>query len=206
MRRRGFTLIELLVVIATRDSAAILFPVSCKGAGERSEVELPVEYHSWCRRHDTCRTTMRSSSPGIALGQPGCPLPLTETADGLIGPYVKNIQVFTCPSKADRRSIGFNMIMGFVAQATIQEPADKVLFADDTFGSSVLYRPSQGVSNWGANFVTPEGSTGANIKWGENCPYGRHLDMVNVGFCDGHAKSMKPEVLWANGTNKFYDP
>ncbi|HCA47471.1 MAG TPA: hypothetical protein DEP45_09000 [Armatimonadetes bacterium] len=54
--------------------------------------------------------------------------------------------------------------------------------------------------------MNPPGSTGANIVWGVNCPYGRHNDFVNVAFCDGHAKATKPIELWADGTNKYYDP
>ena len=52
---------------------------------------------------------MKSSSRYGTWGQPGAVYwHSTATADGLTGPYVKNIQVFTCPSKADRRSIGFH--------------------------------------------------------------------------------------------------
>jgi prepilin-type processing-associated H-X9-DG protein len=130
----------------------------------------------------------------------------TEAVPGLVYPYINNAQVFVCPSESNRRGYGYSIILGYVALAKIEKPAEKIMFADDTFGSAILYRPSQGVLNWGANFVNPPGSTGDNIVWGENCPYGRHNEQVNVAFCDGHAKSMKPLELWADGTNKYYDP
>jgi prepilin-type N-terminal cleavage/methylation domain-containing protein/prepilin-type processing-associated H-X9-DG protein len=214
--RRGFTLIELLVVIAIiAILAAILFPVfararekarqasclsNCKQMGlaammyvqDYDEVFFPRCTGTWGGW-----TTDPNSVPWFYY---------SATVPGLIYPYINNAQVFICPSLQTRRGYGYNMGFGYVELARINAPAEKVLFSDDTFGSAVLYHPSQGVGNWGANFVNPPGSTGANIVWGENCPYGRHNDMANFTFCDGHAKAMKPIEMWANGTDKYYDP
>ncbi len=210
--RRGFTLIELLVVIAIiAILAAILFPVFARAREKARQAsclsnvkQLGLGAMMYIQDYDEIMFPRCTGTWGAADAVYWDSR--SAAAPGLIGPYVKNLQIFICPSEPSRRSIGYNIGFGYVALATITTPAEKVMFSDDTFGSGILYHPSQGVANWGANFVTPPGSTGAAIVWGTNCPYGRHNDFVNVAFCDGHAKAMKPLDLWANGTDKFYDP
>jgi prepilin-type N-terminal cleavage/methylation domain-containing protein/prepilin-type processing-associated H-X9-DG protein len=212
MPRRGFTLIELLVVIAIiAILAAILVPVFAKAREKARQAsclsnhkQLSLAAMMYVQDYDEIMFPRCTGT----WGQPDAVywFPRSATDMGLIGPYVKNLQVFVCPSEQSRAGIGYNIGFGYVGLAQINAPAEKVLFSDDTFGSRILYHPTQGVNNWGANFVTPPGTVSPNILWGVNCPYGRHNDMANVGFCDGHAKVMKPLVLWADGTDKYYDP
>ncbi len=210
--KRGFTLIELLVVIAIiAILAAILFPVFAKAREKARQTsclsnvkQMGLAAMMYIQDYDEIffpRCTGTWGQPGAVYWYP------RSTAEpGLIMPYVKNMQVFICPSEQTRRGYGYNIGLGFVELARVNKPAEKVVFSDDTFGSAVLYHPSQGVYNWGANFVNPPGSTGSAIQWGVNCPYGRHNGFVNVAFADGHAKAMKPLELWSNGTDTYYDP
>jgi prepilin-type N-terminal cleavage/methylation domain-containing protein/prepilin-type processing-associated H-X9-DG protein len=97
-RGRGFTLIELLVVIAIiAILAAILFPVFAQARDKA--------------RQSTCLSNARQM--GIALTMYtqdydetypwsiGLPAATTPAWGGLIAPYVKNLDVFQCPSNQD---------------------------------------------------------------------------------------------------------
>jgi len=210
--KRGFTLIELLVVIAIiAILAAILFPVFAKAREKARQAsclsnvkQMGLAAMMYIQDYDEIffpRCTGTWGQPGAVYWYPR-----STSEPGLIMPYINNMQVFICPSEQTRRGYGYNIGFGYVELARINQPAEKVLFSDDTFGSAVLYHPSQGVFNWGANFVNPPGSTGSAIQWGVNCPYGRHNDFVNVAFTDGHAKAMRPLDLWSDGTDTYYDP
>ena len=211
-RRTGFTLIELLVVIAIiAILAAILFPVFARAREKARQTsclsnvkQMALAAMMYIQDYDEVFFPRVAGSWGGTPPESIYWMPRTRTETGLIAPYAANWDIFRCPSVPNRRGYGYNFHLGFASLAEVVKPAECVLFGDDTFGSMVWYMPSQGVHNWGANFVNPPGSTGANIVWGENCPYGRHNGQVNVAFCDGHAKSMDPIVLWADGTNYWY--
>ena len=209
--KRGFTLIELLVVIAIiAILAAILFPVFARAREKARQTsclsnvkQMGLGAMMYVQDYDEVmfyRSSGAWTSPGRIVW---CP---RDGYPSLLDPYVKNTQIGRCPSKKNRNGYGYNIQFGGISIGEIDRPAEKVLFSDDTFGSLTLYSPSQGVGNWGANYVTPEGSTGAAIQWGVNCPHGRHNGTANIAFMDGHAKSMKPLELWSNGTNTFYAP
>ncbi|NSW58178.1 MAG: DUF1559 domain-containing protein [Armatimonadetes bacterium] len=213
--RRGFTLIELLVVIAIiAILAAILFPVFARAREKARQTsclsnvkQLGLGAMMYCQDYDEMlfpRYQPISVYPAPANAVWWLPRPGYTS---LLDPYVKNTQIGRCPSEPNRNGYGYNALLigGNVPLAKIKRPAEIILFEDDTFGSMTAYYPSQGVANWGANFVNPPGTTGAGIVWGQNCPYGRHNDMANFAFCDGHAKAMKPIEVWADGTNKYYD-
>ena len=210
MKSRGFTLIELLVVIAIiAILAAILFPVFAKAREKARQSsclsnlkQISVAGMMYIQDYDE---TFFPRWQTTAIGTIWC---LNSTGTCLLEPYVKNTQVFRCPSySANYQSYGYNVLLGgTVAMASVTNPASLLMFVDDQFGSVTAYAPSS-QTNFGATFCSVPGTLATGIVWGTNAPYGRHNDGVNVAFCDGHAKWMRPLTLYSNGSNiPYYQP
>ncbi len=183
MSRRGFTLIELLVVIAIiAILAAILFPVFAR-AREKA-------------RQSSCSSNMKQITLGILqycqdyderlFYHCGMPRPGNKD-DGFpehcwpycIMPYIKNTQVFICPSYTGTfpDSIGLNF-RGVDSKklGEFGKPSETMLIMDST---SVVY--------------CPPGQTGSCCT--ANNGMGRwrdsHNEGMNVGWVDGHVKWVK---------------
>jgi prepilin-type N-terminal cleavage/methylation domain-containing protein/prepilin-type processing-associated H-X9-DG protein len=154
VQRRGFTLIELLVVIAIiAILAAILFPVFAQARDKA--------------RAATCLSNSKQIGHGIMMylqdHDEGYPSVDVGAYLILIQPYIKNLDVWKCPSGSgsytvswrsiDGRNINWgNVSIGIAANgdvmggwnwtapfssAKVTEPASTVLFADtDVNGSS----------------------------------------------------------------------
>src|SRR5437870_12469206 len=110
MKRRGFTLIELLVVIAIiAILAAILFPVFAQ-AREKA-------------RGASCLSNMKQTATAILMYSEDYDETQVHSQDwtsfarpdlngssfsGLLQPYVKNRQIFICPSNKRRQQQGLD--------------------------------------------------------------------------------------------------
>lgn len=102
-RRSGFTLIELLVVIAIiAILAAILFPVFAKAREKARQSscmsnlkQMGIAYMAYIQDYDgmACDNIMGRDVSGASALFPPC-----HTWAEIIYPYVKNTQIFTCPS------------------------------------------------------------------------------------------------------------
>ncbi len=256
MFKKGFTLIELLVVIAIiAILAAILFPVfaqareKARAASCLSNVKqlgtalalyvddydetLPIAY-------DPARPTADLGSE--YNGYPAKVFPYIF-AQGLqteihywtwmdsIYPYVKNINLYKCPSSANIKlnggySPGYAINYKFaeylptwavkvIAYGSLDNPSKKVLFGDTQVSTA----------NWTDGIIAPctirvkKGN--AAIAWVVGIPNQRHNDGTNFTFCDGHAKFYKansgptsPDISggvvnnayqWGNGVD-WWDP
>jgi prepilin-type N-terminal cleavage/methylation domain-containing protein/prepilin-type processing-associated H-X9-DG protein len=185
--RRGFTLIELLVVIAIiAILAAILFPVFAK-AREKA-------------RQSSCLSNIKQMT--LAAMQYSqdydeliMPTLIRSTGNPiwtfLITPYVKNTQIFACPSCSTHKvtfyadgdrgwpSVGANwhfcIDFGTRSMAAVQNPSQAVHFADTVSGDAAT--GARGYE-FGPNHM-------CDVNEGFSS---RHNDGANLGFLDGHAK------------------
>lgn len=210
MKRRGFTLIELLVVIAIiAILAAILFPVFAR-AREAA-------------RATACKSNLKQIGNAVLMyaqdydeNLPFNPYLAANTrrfprdgqdllntddygiASDLIFPYVKNRQVFGCPSSNKATTGGnwkyehdyaWNTSVFYVNAASpladIQKPAE-VLFSTDTIWEYL--QSNTWTENCGSGY--PSGPNG----WGGNGAgrfKSRHSGMLNVLWGDGHVQATK---------------
>jgi len=201
-KRKGFTLIELLVVIAIiAILAAILFPVFAR-AREKA-------------RQTSCLSNIKQLALGMLMYAQDYDERLSashwgpfnvpqRTWRGSIYPYVKNTQLYTCPSASDIGPFdpakeatqwqwcGYAMpyIHGWSSKtisrpyrgcpmAEIEYPAECIMLCEGTgypfyAPSSAAYSPAHGWYHIHAN---------------------RHNEGANYAFADGHVKWYRPTSI-----------
>jgi prepilin-type N-terminal cleavage/methylation domain-containing protein/prepilin-type processing-associated H-X9-DG protein len=193
-QRSGFTLIELLVVITIISIlAAILFPVfararenarraSCLSNLKQIGLGVAMYTQDYDEKYPFVRTGVSATAWYDAEGWKNPSAMVYGTAYGdyqpLLYPYVKNVQVFMCPSDGVsasdkdrfRNDYGFDVgVFNYsspnpASLAQIDTPAETMLLID---ASATVRNP----------WIDRASRTAA-----------RHLDGGNLLFCDGHAK------------------
>jgi prepilin-type N-terminal cleavage/methylation domain-containing protein len=214
---RGFTLIELLIVIAIICIlAAILFPVFSRARenARRSSCmsnmkQLGLAHLQYTQDHDGHMAPVLERDPAF----PGTFTPITDTTSSqpsgifvtdwndvagnyrswmdLIFPYVKNLQVYRCPSASAAKNIpsyGYNMAIGGVSsnsyyftsaatyynltmhEALIRRPAEIIMFMENNrrYTNTAPWNMNEAII--GKTTVTPHLQGGVQV------------------YADGHAK------------------
>jgi prepilin-type N-terminal cleavage/methylation domain-containing protein/prepilin-type processing-associated H-X9-DG protein len=188
MSRRGFTLIELLVVIAIiAILAAILFPVFARAREKARQTaclsnvkEISLGLLMYLQDYDETFMTQYYSYDGLPWYDSGF-TQFTITRYGNyqphVWPYIKNVDLFMCPSSrrsAARERVNYDYNMNTWLHnrrlGLITTPTDHILIADGTY------------------------------EWMDraNRVYARHNGQANLGFIDGHAKSMAGKAIAAD--------
>lgn len=205
-QRHGFTLIELLVVIAIiAILAAILFPVFAK-AREKARTsscqsnmkQIALAELMYVQDYDeTYPPTSLDTVPGSASTFITSYIAYPD----LLMPYVKNVQIFACPSDRTLTPSGFNLPTGYkptmkwlgcpitgdglhpetpyasgpvVDQAKVKEPATTIMIFESKFQQGGAYRACDSIPG-AISDVHSEGS--------------------NLAFADGHVKWMKATAV-----------
>jgi prepilin-type N-terminal cleavage/methylation domain-containing protein/prepilin-type processing-associated H-X9-DG protein len=210
-RPRAFTLIELLVVIAIiAILAAILFPVFAKAReaarktscinnlnqiGKASMMYIQDYDETY---HGIWFGTCPGSGVNSALISSGCTNWAWATQ-----PYIKNSQVFRCPSDAVRTSAvsyNANNWLHQKAMAAVQAPADVVVAMDGYCGEGGDRSPT--------NAATANGLNGDYTIWNDapratrrDKGLPRHNETANVLYADGHTKSSRPLKTWTGSAD-----
>ena len=240
--KKGFTLIELLVVIAIiAILAAILFPVfaqarekarqtqclsNCKqlGTGLQLYVDdydetLPFFYNSAISRWDGSRIPQNilDTYPGYPLTELGFKLngpgDIWTWAD-CIYPYVKNLNMYCCPSGGAVNGTNVKKKMGYAYNLLLSVNSARTGFGRDAaasdcvtrsmselkypaelifIGEALQYNQSCVMKAWIMSYICEK--TASDWEYENNkanyAPVNRHNDGSNYTFVDGHAKYCK---------------
>ena len=196
-RPTGFTLIELLVVIAIiAILAAILFPVFARAREKARQASCQSNLKQTALGYLMYAQDYDEWFPGFINGRSPGPRPEWFR---VIEPYVKNTQIYICPSSGLRiapnrystsnHSSSTGDYWGY-RMALIQRPADKFLIMDAAGASSSGAFGSRACTVYGP--YDPEQPPGHTLRCrGHIWPI--HNEMANIAFCDGHVKTMKPD-------------
>jgi len=233
----AFTLIELLVTIAIiAILASILFPVFARAreSARRTSClsnmkQAGLGMMMYLQDYDETYPHYSTNYPHGAGPKPEGGWWYTSSSEGdswfwqnMIFPYVKNINVFQCPSSPSDRTYAFPPgPYSYQYGANIQvlnirvksgEPNPPLKMAAVAAPASIYMLMDSGFYTASYSYITnPPGSIGAYYIPGacglltaapsytptyhSDCYVGRHFSGVNVSFTDGHAKWLSINVL-----------
>ena len=207
MKQTAFTLIELLVVIAIiAVLAAILFPVFAKAREKArqtsclsNEKQLTLAVLMYTQDYDETLlpTAVKGTSGNIILWP------------DQLHAYVRNTQVRFCPSDSGEKfnSYGLNEL-NFSDLTDSGAPFCKTLAAFTTTAATVMLSElGTGSLIDRTDLTTPRLSTykltapdGDLNDQFDARPSARHFEQDNIGFMDGHTKSLRLDQFYVNQT------
>ncbi|MCE5240058.1 DUF1559 domain-containing protein [bacterium] len=186
--RRGFTLIELLVVIAIiAILAAILFPVFARAREKARQVSCL----SNVRQLGTAASSYIQDYDGTYPGfYHAVTVDRYQSAVQVLNPYIKNQQIWRCPSSRVTGNTGgvsctyfanAVVFVRWVDDTTLNDPVAAVLMWEGDEANGYSYTRPRYVGGGYGDFVN-HGHWGAPHSGGGNCVY-----------ADGHAKWRKEQ-------------
>jgi prepilin-type N-terminal cleavage/methylation domain-containing protein/prepilin-type processing-associated H-X9-DG protein len=198
VRLRGFTLIELLVVIAIiAILAAILFPVFAKAREKARQSsclsnvkQIGLAVMQYNQDYDETYTRTWYNPSGGAY-------PGDYQWNHAIAPYIKNTQVFQCPSATTlAMGYGFNVCYyggSGVAGVTCNPPYGRAMAAvQDPAGTAIII-DHNGAFEYGWQYISSQQPYTYFVD--------RHNDGLNVTYCDGHGKWQKRTEMVKTNAN-----
>lgn len=224
---KGFTLIELLIVIAIIALlAAILFPVFARvrenarrTACQSNLKQIGLGMMQYVQDYDETIPAWLQYDYNTTTGVPGTAISIAER----LQPYVKNVDIFICPSQSKNTSINtvHNYKSTYCPNVANGNPYgvgnSKGLFALSTNGNPAFtYSSGTRISD-----VPVPAETIAFAEydsndlldpyagWSVGRLYAGHLSMSNYLLADGHVKAMAPDAtissrnMWTRADDAF---
>lgn len=205
--RDGFTLIELLVVIAIiAILAAILFPVFARAREKARQTnclgntkQLATAAMMYASDYDEtlCRSFLDLDRSG--WGEVGEP-----TWRSSLYPYVRNAQLFFCPSHKvtsdpfDGRWNDYGRNAGYAINVCHWDASSGTGSHTPPYGQALamVQAPSECIIFTESDGDTPEGISAKDTRWLPTDAWAtRHNGGANYAFVDGHAKWLKPDKI-----------
>ena len=219
-RPYAFTLIELLVVIAIiAILAAMIFPVfsrareSARRTSCLSNVkQLSLAFMQYTQDYDEALPGATDGPKGVgqaggwvyysAFGANNYPRSYDVLRGGL-APYVKNAQVFICPSDSQGKESGdsyaYNSCLALRTATGFNAGRSLAVFDNVAswmlLGEEASWHGGEGAINTFAD-STDDGYF--SVDFG-NIFSTRHLEGSNLVFLDGHAKGLRTGQVYSNG-------
>lgn len=223
--RAGFTLIELLVVIAIiAILASILFPVfsqaretARKTACLSNQKQLGLAFSLYTQDYDEALPNATSGAAGV--NQNGgwmyyAAYPANTTAksflptQGSIYSYIKNAQVFVCPSDSQGDESGNTYAVNSCAFSAdtplafgkalgeFSSTSDYALFAEEA--TPIPTTTSTSGTTADTTYQRTTSSNDGYLDYATGALSTRHQNGSNITFLDGHSKWFRPEQVIAN--------
>jgi len=222
MRNRGFTLIELLVVIAIiAILAAILFPVFARAREKARQTQCLNNVRQMTTGVAMYAQDFDETLPLVAISVPSYYMPSGGRHTSgvmpwviVLDPYIKNTQIFACPTAAggwdggdgDSNNVnlefnsltyGYSETLSNMAVGRVVYPAQTMCLADSSTDNYFI-----------DTMATYHGT--AAVEGRDDIAALRHNDGANIGYIDGHAKWIKGTNIPLDGPtvgdSRFWDP
>jgi len=210
--RRGFTLIELLVVIAIiAILAAILFPVFAQAREKARQTSCL----SNMKQIGTAARMYVEDYDGMSIWDTYWQFThFPNTWSGFILPYVKNEDIFRCPSHGVPRKPWNTDPYDWVPEWYYKS------YGINVYGAVIYIKPDNTVSEFMLDLIKRpaeriwffevydaddnDQGLGYNATWGPSHWAFRHTDGMNVTFVDTHAKYVTRKTLegWWNDRSR----
>jgi prepilin-type N-terminal cleavage/methylation domain-containing protein/prepilin-type processing-associated H-X9-DG protein len=198
--KTAFTLIELLVVIAIIGIlAALLFPVfgrarenARRSTCQNNLKQIGLSIQQYTRDYDD---RLPMALPGVGGWVYYTAARNFDPSRGSIYPYLRNTQIFVCPSDAAGSSSKDSYALNSCLSVNGSASGSKVAKSLASFNESSRWMLLSEEGSPADRSLSTDDGFQLLAPVGSNDFSARHLDGSNVAFLDGHVKWYRPERI-----------